>query len=252
MTTNKAKPPSQIGKWKWHANTTSAACTCTGLKDAMRQSQGNIVALPPSLVRWESLRDNSSEEWVGVKKGETRVPLGHLSGSQQKKPEPTGMQACSHRDKNFIWQLVRWGYSSVSSANGYKRWEANSEITQCAVCHFMCLCFVYFGTARADKVGADWEHKCLVNSDLQIYFHCTLKPKVYFFSMFHFLSWVHLRVIWAFRPSMLIVKRGLCARRSRTRKIMYTWASSVSHQDFWFLKEKEGWVEIHFCCNLLP
>lgn len=42
--------------------------------------------------------------------------------------------------------------------------RANSEITQCAVCHLghaeiVCesLCFVYFETARADKVGAIWE-----------------------------------------------------------------------------------------------
>lgn len=122
MAANRANLSSNMGKW--YSHTHHPRCMCMyGLRDAMRQSQGNIVALAQSLVRWESLRENSSEEWGGVKKGQTRVALGHLSGSQQKKPESAGMQPEGIKNI-FIWQLTRSGYSSVCTANDYKCWEA--------------------------------------------------------------------------------------------------------------------------------
>lgn len=78
-------------------------------------------------------------------------------------------QACSQRG-----QKTSSSGSSLAQAillsvlpmaiNVERHQRANSEITQCAVCHLghaeiVCesLCFVYFGTARADKVGAIWE-----------------------------------------------------------------------------------------------
>lgn len=103
---------------------------------------------------------------MGVKKGQTRVPLGHLSGSQQKKPEPTGMQPEGQKTSSSGSSFAQAILLSVlpMAINVERHRRANSEITQCAVCHLghaeiVCesLCFVYFGTARADKVGAVWE-----------------------------------------------------------------------------------------------
>lgn len=125
MTANRVKPPSHPGKWYSHTppevHVHVRAKGCNETKSGEHCGLGTVSGKVRG--RWESLRENSSEEWGGVKKGQTRVPLEHLSGSQQKKPEPAGMQP--EGTKNiFIWQLTRSGYSSVSTANGYKCWEA--------------------------------------------------------------------------------------------------------------------------------
>jgi len=50
MTANRAKLSSHMGKWYSHTRHPRSMCM-HGLRDAMRQSQWNIVALAQSLVR---------------------------------------------------------------------------------------------------------------------------------------------------------------------------------------------------------
>ncbi len=73
---------------------------------------------------------------MGVKKGQPRVPLGHLSGSQQKKPEPTGMQPEGQKTSSgsaFAQAILLSVLLMAINVERHRR--ANSEITQCAVCH---------------------------------------------------------------------------------------------------------------------
>lgn len=97
------------------------------------------------------------------------------------------LQACrkgrktSYSGSLFAQAILLSVLPMAINVEGHRR--ANSEITQCAVCHLghaeiVCesLCFVYFGTARADKVGAVWEGSN--NNTLQVQYKLSLTDSI--------------------------------------------------------------------------